>query len=663
MKRIFAIIGFSFALTLIVLNLIGIKSALAGICLAGAGFLFIILFKKAGKFIPVLICLASIAGASLVFCVNYYFTYLPQIELSGKTLEAEVYIVDLEENTSEESYSYVVKTSSIGSPSSPQNIKLTIYCEEPLEYDYYESFEAVISFYSFAENGFESFGSYDDGIFLKGTLRSAGAVRGEIFSVNKYVLLFREHLREIFNSKIGGDNGALALAVLTGDKCYLSTRAYYNFKSCGITHLTAVSGLHLSILTAFLVFLLKKLRVPNIPVSFVTVLVILFYIALSGFSKSMIRAGIMMLVLIIGGLIKKKSDGLNSLGFAAFLVCLNPFAVTDAGALLTFTAVIGLCIIRPRIARILYFKNKYIRYFIDIFLSTICVYITTFPVMYLMFGAVSTVVFIINLIAIPLTQVLLVAGILFVFLNGVGFISNVLVFVIRCVTQIMLNCADFFADFRYSCVNIDSPVYALAIAGVFIIFAVGFLNKKENTLKICAIASALVFAISVLTANLIDNNNTFVRTVSGRYSTCVIVYNSEYCAVFGCREYNQYYTAQAIISSNSLSLVLVAVQNTSIYSARLAQNFEALNYSGVHSIEFPDENINISTSPYFNVDLWQGFNVEYIYNGDMQIYNLTVDGTRLSFNSNDLKSSYQQDFIYKIDENGYYLQGVSKWLS
>ena len=170
--------------------------------------------------------------------------------------------------------------------------------------------------------------------------------------------------------------------------------------------------------------------------------------------------------------------------------------------------------------------------------------------MYLMFGAVSTVVFIINLIAIPLTQVLLVFGLLFVFLNGVGFISSALVFVIRCVTQIMLDCADFFADFRYSCVNIDSPVYALAIAGVFIIFAVGFLNKKKNTVRICAIASALVFVFSVLTANLLDYNKTFVRTVSGRYSTCVIVYNREYCAVFGCREYNQYYTAENIIASN-----------------------------------------------------------------------------------------------------------------
>ncbi|MCI6245199.1 MAG: hypothetical protein MR619_04835, partial [Eubacterium sp.] len=89
----------------------------------------------------------------------------------------------------------------------------------------------------------------------------------------------------------------------------------------------------------------------------------------------------------------------------------------------------------------------------------------------------------------------------------------------------------------------------------------------------------------------------------------------------------------------------------------------ALNYSGVHSIEFPDKNINISTSPYFNVDLWQGFNVEYIYDSDIQTYNLTVEGTNLSFNSNDLKSSSQQDFIYKIDKNGYYLQGVSKWLS
>ena len=369
-----------------------------------------------------------------------------------------------------------------------------------------------------------------------------------------------------------------------------------------------------------------------------------------------------MLVFLLAGIFKEKSDTLNSLGFAAFLVCLNPYAVTDAGALLTFTAVLGLALIRPCFSSRILHKSRVIGYFSDIFLSTVSVFITTFPVMYFMFGAVSLAAFVINLILIPITDVLLVCGVLFAALSDVNHISDILIFIIKGVTGFMLKTVDVFADFKYSAVSIDSPIYALAISAVFLIFGIGFLFKKEKTMKLCALFSAAVFAFSVLTVNIVNRDKTFVRTVSGSYSTCVIAYDREYCLVIGCREYNQYYTAQNVISSNSLKLVLVGENSASLYSAFLANNFDAMNFIGTQSNEFLNENINISDTDYFDVDLWQGVNVKYTYENEKQTYVITAGGTSLIFNGTVLNSPAEQDALYTIDKNGYSLQGVNKWL-
>ncbi|UKI23486.1 MAG: ComEC/Rec2 family competence protein [Anaerotruncus sp.] len=194
--------------------------------------------------------------------------------------------------------------------------------------------------------------------------------------------------------------------MLTGDKSLLGNEAYTAFRLCGATHLMAVSGLHMSILFGMLYSLLKKLLVPKVPrVSVCAVGIFVFYIMLSGFSKSMIRCGIMMLVFLLGKLVKKKNDSLNSLGFAAFIVCLNPYAVADAGVQLTFTAVLGLITVAPHIQKKIKIKNKVFSYFAGILCASLAVTATTLPSMYFLFGFVSFAGIASNLLLIPLATV------------------------------------------------------------------------------------------------------------------------------------------------------------------------------------------------------------------------------------------------------------------
>ena len=71
---------------------------------------------------------------------------------------------------------------------------------------------------------------------------------------------------------------------------------------------------------------------------------VLFFMGLAGFSPSVTRAGIMMLLYLGGFLLRREPDSLNSLGLAALVILFaNPFAAADLGMLLSFSATAGFC--------------------------------------------------------------------------------------------------------------------------------------------------------------------------------------------------------------------------------------------------------------------------------------------------------------------------------
>ena len=102
------------------------------------------------------------------------------------------------------------------------------------------------------------------------------------------------------------DTGALSLALLTGDKSLLSDETYSYFTDCGTSHIMAVSGLHTSVICMGFYVLLKNLGVKRNLRTILSVLVLLFYVAMTNFSVSVIRCAIMICVLLFARLKNKK---------------------------------------------------------------------------------------------------------------------------------------------------------------------------------------------------------------------------------------------------------------------------------------------------------------------------------------------------------------------
>ena len=676
MKRVFAHIGFSFAITLIVLNVFSIDAAFVILTVTGAAFAVSIIFDNLRKEKSLPLCAASAFLACVLFLSVYYGTFVPQSKLDGATVNADFYIIDYEEKADSGRFYYTVKTLSVDFDSAPQNIKTQFSTDERLDADFDRVISGELTFYLSAENGFASYGNFGDGIFLSSKLNFYKITKETVFNPYEFFLNLRISIKDFVVSEFGGSESGVILALLIGDKSLLSGGIKDNFTASGASHIMAVSGLHLAVLSGSLYWFLKKIKMPKVPTVIISAVSTCFYMALCGFSKSITRAGIMMLILLLGRLFNEKSDPLNSLGFAVFIICLNPYAVTDAGALLTVTAVLGLITLNPELTKLIQpksklMKNKFVKYTIGLLLASLSVFITTLPVLYITFGYVSFMGIILNLVMIPVAQFTMIAAFLALITQWLAPVLAVFVFLAKSGANILLFITEKCAQLPFALKSISTPAVGLAIAAALLLFGITFIIGKKKLLKSCAVISIAV-AVAILSVSAVINyNSVFVREIGGYYTTAVVVYDKDNAVIVGVNDYQQYTTAKNIVKTNGLKVSMIIDTASSDYSERLSQELEVLNYvtygdtDGIHCA-------NIVNTSDFTVDLWQSLNVKYYYDGrnthvTLKIYNsvFRINGGR-SFDSGEgvvnLKYLNDYDILFTVKEHGISERGLNQWL-
>jgi competence protein ComEC len=165
----------------------------------------------------------------------------------------------------------------------------------------------------------------------------------------------REKLNRYVKDTIGGDAGALLSAFTTGLRTDMSDTLKDAFNSTGLVHLVSISGTHFG-LFSMLVFGIFRLIIMSMPYAVlqrvtlyftpsqvaatVSLPFMLLYLLISGYSIPAVRSFIMITVFLVGLLIQRKGFWLNSLLFAACMICLwDPSAILSISFQLSFLAV------------------------------------------------------------------------------------------------------------------------------------------------------------------------------------------------------------------------------------------------------------------------------------------------------------------------------------
>lgn len=340
-------------------------------------------------------------------------------------------------------------------------------------------------------------------------------------------------LAGIFDKTIGGDEADFAGAIFLGNRERVSQKVKLAFRRSGTSHLLALSGLHISVLAAGLEFALKAARVKKKIRIAVSIPVTVMFALITGLSASVLRSAIMLVIYFVAQLIGEEKDSLTSLFAAlALIITFRRYAVWDAGLWMSFSATLGLILfsdkLLPRFApmtrktysRAKKFFRAGVKYVLGLLSATVIATLFTLPVTYLLFGGISIISPISNLILVPLSQVLLYLLALLCVLFNVPFIGAGLAFAAKRLILLICRLAGLFASPSGVYISIKYPFTPYLIAAALIFVAVIVFVPKINPRSVLAVSVALcmAFAGCVVAMYKITENEIYAVAVSERSS-------------------------------------------------------------------------------------------------------------------------------------------------
>ncbi len=225
-------------------------------------------------------------------------------------------------------------------------------------------------------------------------------------------------------TSLGRDHGGFVSGLIIGRKNDVPDSVTTSFRYLGISHVLSVSGLHLAILSGTLVMFLKALTVRRSVRYVLTIGFIIFFILLTGARPSVVRSGIMLILLLSAEALGRDYDPITALSFAAFVIILfSPTAIYDAGFILSISATAGIVLLGSPITKWLYHisdgKSFWLRIFtrlLTVLSITASATVFTLPAIWYFFGETSSVSLLSNILFIPLVTVLMYLSILFLIL-------------------------------------------------------------------------------------------------------------------------------------------------------------------------------------------------------------------------------------------------------
>lgn len=300
--------------------------------------------------------------------------------------------------------------------------------------------------------------------------------KGNIFMNFTYKISdeIKENIEEFMGEKYSG----LLIGLLLGDSSKIDENIEENFKITSLTHILAVSGAQVSyIIVAMYSLLKRKIGIQKTRVVIIASLI--FYTALTGFSPSIVRAGIMGIILMISGLVFRKNDIINSIAISLFFMLVyNPFLLENVGLQLSYLGTIGIIGFNKTIILILkniQIRNKKWKYKInrklilliskikEILAVTMSASLAVVPVMIYHFNLFGTYFLITNLLASIIIGPITLLGTLLVIISFISInIVKILSYILKFLIDILLFISSF-SKLPISKIYIPTPTITFII--------------------------------------------------------------------------------------------------------------------------------------------------------------------------------------------------------
>lgn len=214
----------------------------------------------------------------------------------------------------------------------------------------------------------------------------------------EYLACLREYFGEKIRNLYSERDAGILKAVLLGDKSSLREEDQLLYQKNGISHLLAISGLHISMIGVSLYKFLRKCSLTFIEAGIPSGILLFLYGMMTGFGTSTIRAICMFLVMIFADIFGRTYDMASAMALSAIIILVrNPLQAWQAGFLLSFGAVLGICFVSPILESVLQKKKR----IASILFFSFSISLITYPISVHFFYEYPLYSILLNFIVIP----------------------------------------------------------------------------------------------------------------------------------------------------------------------------------------------------------------------------------------------------------------------
>lgn len=467
--------------------------------------LLVVLFLKKGKIIKyknilILIILIFIcASVKTLYLNNKYNTLYNNIE------ECKVIATVVSEPQEKEyKYVYKIKVESINGNTKYKNtyLLLNIKKSNKIDVEYGDKiiFNAIYNEPETSRNykGF-NYKEYLKTIKVYGTVSLESEIKvikkNNINVISHIIYNIRQKIKSNINDLLPKETSNLCLGILLGDTENIDDDLKEEFKSSSLYHILAVSGTHISYLILGVAFFLEKSKINKRTSKIITIFILIFFMILTGLTPSVVRAGIMGIILIGASLFYRKLDIATSISLSLLLSLINnPFSINNNGLLLSYGGTIGIVLFEKKIEEILrvnkegIIKNikihKIITLIKQMLAVTISAQIVILPVMMIKFNTISLSFFISNILAGFLIGIIVICGYILIIISFISkFLASFGFTIFNLILKLFIFIVEICSKLPLSQIYITTPNIILVLIYYLIILGIRFYIIKIEVLK------------------------------------------------------------------------------------------------------------------------------------------------------------------------------------
>ena len=398
-------------------------------------------------------------------------------------------------------------------------------------------------------------------------------IANKIDKYDRFMENIRLKLSNTLKKRTDYHTGAFLSALIIGQRDELDGNTRLNFSRIGISHVLALSGMHLAILSIALTKLLMLLRVnKKLRIGFIS-LFTFGYMLLTGFSPSVVRAGVMLMISGALYLMSRSSDAITTLFIAVTVILvITPHAAYDLSLWLSAFATLGVIVFSQISKQIQTNDNEnvsklslFLRFMKNGTLVSVFAFGATFAISATRFGGFSILSVITTLIFSFLIELMIYSG-LFVLVIGWLIPIGVPVIVL---SDSIKEFAEFLSDGRWVYISSNSILIQIMIAmfsALFFFFIAFDLKKKKLCVAIMISLLCITFGAAEITSIAQRYTDGVIYSPSASSGDLFIVKsNGDVTVIYSGKEYvsSAYEVTDAVMQQNITYIDRIVLANYS----------------------------------------------------------------------------------------------------